>query len=216
MNKENFKRKCGNLAVIVGVAIVTFLLYTSVVSNIKVKKDEGKWHVLWEGSLAEATEANPGAGVSGFLEVFFLNHSANPANAYNDNVSSNFELWANASLDADGSAGTTNHAYSKDDNSNLTLKWGVPMDIVVRCRWNKTNAFDGTMFQNTSCRVNITMAGGGITILGTTSGTNIQSNNETDHTYIWINVYWNNAHAGYTLAKNGISLMSQISIQAKY
>jgi len=215
MNKEKVKRNGVRWAVVIGVIIVSLMLSTQMIPTPKIKT-EPTWHILWEGTLAEATEANPGTGVSGFLEIFFLNHSATPSAAYDTNVSSEMETWANASLDADGAAGTTNHAYATADNFNLTLKWGTTMDIVVRCRWNKTNAFDGAMFQNTSCRINITMAGGGITILGTTSGTNIVSSNETDHTYIWINVYWNNAHSGYTLAKNGISLVSQISIQAKY
>jgi hypothetical protein len=215
MNKENIKKKGGHIAIIFFVGLVTLLLYTSVFSNIKIK-DEPQWHILWEGSLAEATEANPGAGASGFLEIFFCNHSADPANAYNDNVSSNFETWCNTSLDADGAAGTVNHAYAAADNFNLTVKSLTVMDVVCRARWNRTHAYDGTKFIGDNCRINITMAGGGITILGTTSGTNVISENQTDETYIWINVYWNNAHAGYQLNPNSISLVSQISIQAKY
>jgi hypothetical protein len=214
MNKEYFKKKGVRWGVLFGVMAVAFLLSTQMIPTPKLEK-EPQWHILWEGSLAEATEASPAAGASGFLEIFFVNHTAIPATAYDTNTSSEMESWANTSLDADGATGTTNHAYAIADNFNLTVQWGEAMDIVIRVRFNKTHAFDGSIFQNTSCRVNLTTTGGGIVIAGTT-GTNIVSSNATDHTYIWINCYWNNAHSGYTLSKNGICLITTISIQAKY
>jgi hypothetical protein len=214
MNKENIKRRWSSIATIIGIFLICFVLVFQVPQPRL--KTVPTWHVIWEGSLAEATEANPGAGASGFLEIYFINHTATPTTAYDTNTSSLFETWCNASLDADGAAGTTNHAYATADNFNLTVKWGVAMDVVCRARWNRTHAYDGSKFIGSDCRINITMAGGGITILGTTSGTNCISENQTDETYIWINVYWTNGGAGYVLNKNGISLVSQISIQAKY
>ena len=214
MNKEYFKKRGMRWATLVFIFVAIFTLSTQMIPTPKLEQ-EPTWHILWEGSLAEATEADPGSGASGFLEIFFLNHSADPSNAYNDNVSSNFESWCNTSLDADGATGTTNHAYATADNFNLTVQWGEVMDIVIRARWNKTHAWDGAKFINGSCRINLTTTGGGIVIAGVT-GTNIVSNNDTAHTYIWINCYWNNAHAGYTLDKNGICKITQISIQAKY
>lgn len=215
MNKENLKKGGVRWAVVAGVFIVSFLLYTSVFMNTQIKT-EPSWHVLWEGSLAEATEANPGAGASGFLEIYFINHSNTGTTAYDNNVSSGYEGWCNTSLDADGAAGTVNHAYAAVDNFNLTVKALTAMDVVVRARWNRTHAWDGSKFIGSNCRINLTMSGGGITISGLTSGTNCISNNETDHTYIWINVYWNNTNAGYQLNPNQISQVTQISIQAKY
>jgi len=212
MNKEKIKKSSVKLATVLAVVLICLSLYTFVFMNVKVDKT---WHVTWEGSLAEATEASLTAGASQFLEIFFLNHTATPWTAYDDNVSSHFETWCNVSLDADGAAGTTNHAYANADNFNLTLKWGTAMDIVIRCRWNKTHAWDGAQFLNSSCRINLTTTGGGIVITGET-GVNVVSRNDTSDDFIWINVYWDNSGAGYTLAKNGVCMLSTISIQAKY
>ena len=214
MNKEILKRKGVHWGILFGVMIVTLMLSTQMIPTPQLKT-EPTWHILWEGSLAEATEADPGAGASGFLEIYFVNHSAIPWDAYDSNTSSTYEGWCNTSLDADGSAGTINHAYSAADNFNLTVKWNVAMDIVIRARWNKTHAWDGSKFINGSCRINLTTTGGGIVIAGVT-GENIETNNETDHTYIWIDVYWDNSGAGYTLSKNGVCMIQTISIQAKY
>lgn len=209
------KRKGSRLGFIVFVGIVTFILYTSVISNVKVREKDGTWQVVWEGSLAEAVEADPGAGASGFLEIFFLNHTATPTTAYDDNVSSHFETWCNASLDVDG-AGAGYYAYANADEFNLQLKHSVLMDVVVRVRYNKTHAWNGTAFVGADCRVNITASGGGITILASASGTNVISYNNSGGTYIYINVVFNNGGAGYTLAKGGTCTISQVSIQAKY
>lgn len=216
MNKESFKKAGVRWGTIFGIFFVVLLLSTQMIPTPQLKP-EPSWHIVWEGSLAEATEATLTAGASQFLEIFFINHSVIPWDAYDNNLSYIYETWCNASLDADGAAGTTNHAYAIADNFNLTVKWGTTFDVVCRVRFNKTHAWDGAKFLNSSCRVNITMAGGGVTILGTTSGNNIETRNDTSDDFIWINVYWDGvAHAGYTLNKNGISLVSQISIQAKY
>jgi hypothetical protein len=209
MNKEYFKKRGVHLAVICGVFCVSFMIAAQMYTP--TLKYEPTWHIVWEGSLAEAAEGNPGAGASGFLEIFFINHSAAPATAYDDNTSGTYETWANANL---GSG--VGNAWANADAFNLQIKHSVAMDVVVRARWNRTNAFNGTMFRGADCRINITASGGGITISGATSGTNVVSKNTSTNDFIWINVYWNNAAAGYVLSKGGTCTISMISIQAKY
>jgi hypothetical protein len=211
MDFTNVKKKASRLGLIVFVGLVTFILYTSVLSNVKVTEKEGIWQVIWEGSLAEASEATPPAGETAFLEIFFVNHSATPATAYDDNTSSVYETWANANL------GTgTGNAWANADDFNLQLKHSVAFDVVVRVRYNKTHAWNGTAFIDGDTRVNVTASGGGVTISGATAGTNVVTYNNTGQDFIWIDVYWTNGGAGYQLNKGGTCVISQISIQAKY
>jgi hypothetical protein len=174
------------------------------------KVDE-EWHIIWQGNLVDAAEAVLGSGPSGFLEIFFVNHSATPLTAYDTNNSASFETWADAHIAATGS-----HAYANADNFNLELRHSVAFDVVVRVRFNRTHAWDGAKFIGADTRVNVTVSGGGVTISGLVSGTNVVSYNNTGEQYIWINVYWNGAGAGYTLLKGQTCVISQISIQARY
>ena len=217
-DKETFFRKAGvSWATVVGVMVIVFMFVTQMIPiPVLVQEDDKTWHVIWEGSLAEATEAALGEGASGFLEIFFVNHTATPATAYDTNVSSQIEGWCNTSLDADGAAGTTNHAYAIADAFRLQVKHSTLMDVVVRVRFNRTHAWNGTMFHPADCRVNITASGGGITILGTVSGTNVVTGNSTGYGALYLNVYWDNAAAGYQLSKGQECSISSISIQAKY
>lgn len=209
MDSKKIKKKYSSLGVIVGVAIVTFILYTSVLSNIQIKQTP-TWHVIWEGSLAEASEANPGAGAGGFLEIFFLNYSATPSTTYARNDSSSFETWADANLLATGSGG---HAYASATSFNLQLKHDVRIDIVIRCRFNVTQAYTDSEWIDANCRCNITCAGGGITI-SNVAGTRGISENVSGHNYIYINFYWQNAN--YKLLTGGTCTINPITISAKY
>lgn len=200
---------------VVGLVITMLIGYFTLPHPVIKEEKEKTWHVVWEGTLAEATEADPGAGASGFLEIFFVNHSNTGTTTYLTNVSSDMEDWCNASLDVDGT-GTGYYAYAIADNFNLQLKHSTALDIVIRVRFNKTHAWNGTDFVDADTRVNITASGGGITILGTTSGTRAVTRNDTSDDYIWINNYWNNSNAGYQLQKGGTCSITSISIQAKY
>lgn len=221
MNKESFKKGGGKLAIISFVFIVASLLVLTQSFPLPrlVQDEQGFSHIVWDGSnIVSATENSTiGAAASGFLEIFFVNHSADPRRAYDTNTSSLFETWANASLDPDA-AGTTYKAYATYSGFSLTLKWGTAFDIVVRYRGNATNAKNATIFNNASCRVKINATGGGIELAGATTGlmTNVNSSNATDHTFIWINAYLNNNHAGYTLNKGGTCTITNIKIEFNY
>lgn len=163
--------------------------------NVKIKD----WEVIWEGSLAEAAEYNPGAGVSGFLGFYLVNLSGSPSDAYDENDSSIFEGWADTAMAA--SAGY--HAYANADSFHMRVKYGVVHSLMVRCRFNETDVGDGVKFIDAWCRVNITVtSNGGYTISGAISGDRYVSNNETDHTFLWCNFVWDNTGAGYTMTKN--------------
>lgn len=224
-DKKSFYKKAGvSFGIIVSVFVIGMFLTTQVLPFTKLMRDSNDtmkiggfdtyiptWHVIWQGSLAEAAEANPGTGKSGFLEIFWINHTATPATAFLQNNSATLEAWCVANM-----PGKT--PYASADSFNVQIASNVGFDIVVRCRWNKTNCWDYSkgMFIGTDIRVNISVSGGGITIAGTTSGTNVMSRNNTGENYLWTNTYWQNGGNAYYIQKGATSTVASISLQARY
>lgn len=222
MNKESFKKGGGKLAIISFVFIVASLLVlTQALPLPRLVTDEetGFSHIGWGDNVVSATEATPTAGASSILEIFFVNHSASPATAYDTNTSSEFETWANASLDPDA-AGTTYYAYTIDvldvTFTTLTVKWGVDTDMVIRYRGNVTNAKNATIFDATDCRIKVNASGGGMADLTNGgSGTvfsQVISQNSSSNSFIWINAYYNIG----TLAKGGTYTIDNIKLEFNY
>ena len=217
MNKESFKRKGIHAAIVTGAFAIAFAMIVMQSITPRLKLDEqGYPCITWDGNIAGATENSTiGAASSGFLWIGFMNHTASPATAYDYNGTELFETWCNVSLDADGAAGTTNHAYASYGGFNLVLRWGVTFDIVVRYRGNVTNAKNLTIFNAANCRVKINASGGGVTLAEVTL-TNVISSNASDHTFIWLNAYADNGGAGYTLNKGGTCTITNIKIEFNY
>jgi len=216
-NKSSSSKKAGiRWGTLFAVVAVGLMLGTQMIPH-PVLKNEPTWHLIWEGTLAQATEGNPGAGVSGFLEIFFVNHTASPTTAYSHNTSSDFETWADANLKPTGVA---THAYANADNFCLQLKSSILFDIVIRCRWNKTNAWDGAKFIDANTRVNITCSG--FATMADIVGTGTVSYNNTGAWALWSNWWWQDADGGtgtgFTLLKGTTWSANQISIKiwAKY
>jgi len=165
-------------------------------------------------------EGNPGATASGFLEIYFLNHTTTPTTAYNRNTTATLEGWADANIAAltGGS-----HAWANADNFRCELKYGTTFDIVVRIRVNKTNCWDGVKFLNTSVRCDISLTGFNTAGMTNINGTQIVTYNNTAAQFIWLNYYWQDVNggsgAGYTINKGSPWTTNQISairIWAKY
>jgi len=217
MNKESFKRSGGHWAIVAFAFIVSALLAFQMVPSPRlVTNEEGVYDVEWGNVIVTATENSTiGAVASGFLEIFFVNHSATPWTAYDTNDSYLFETWANASTDPDA-AGTSYYGYSLANAFSLTLKWGVDMDMVIRYRGNATNAKNATIFNNASCRIKVNASGGGCADL-TNGGLgtvlpNVVTYNQTTGTFIWINAYYNIG----TLGKGGTYTITNIKIEFNY
>jgi len=193
--------------------LVTFLVIGILLSytylNPVLVEDEGSWQIVWQGSLAEAAEGDPGAGMSGFLEIILLNNSANDASDYARNSSATLEGWATANM-----PGKT--PYWNADNGRAEYETGKTFVFVVRCRYNKTNCWDGSKFIGANTRCNITVSGA-VTVAAATAGTRYESRNNTGENYIWENFVRDNGGAGYSVAYGGVDItVSQIIIWAKY
>ena len=204
MKKIKNRKKAGiSLATVFAVATAIMLI---IMTAPRPVFDED-FNIVWIGNLASA-EGDPGAGASGFLEIFYINHSATPATAYDENSSATLEGWC-----AGG------YGYATLDDFNLNIDYTLTFDIVVRVRWNKTHAWNATAFIDADCRVKITHEGLNGNPIANVTGTLVVTHNVSTDDYIWANIYWNNAGAGYTIAKNAIwsdNECNQICIEARF
>lgn len=202
--KLRYKKAGISWGAVASIVIVTLVIIaTAPKPELKVN-DDGEYHVIWSGNLVSAAENNPGSGASGFLEFFIINHSAAPASAYDENDSATLEGWCTAA----------NLGYASADSFNIEAAHSTTFDIVVRVRFNKTHCWDGAQFIGTRTRVNITCSGD--LVISDVTGTNVESYNNSGQDYIWINVYWNNGGAGYSINADETFDVTEISIEAKY
>jgi len=201
--KKGYKKAGVSLGTVAGVAIVaTLLILTG--PTPRIVNEDGVWQIVWGGNLVSAAENDPGAGASGFLEIFFVNHTATPTTTYTQNTSATIEGWCTAA----------NLGFASADEFNVEIAHSVTFDIVVRVRFNQTHAHNGSDFVDGDTRVNITCSGD-LTIADVT-GTNVVSHNDSALDYIWINVYWDNGGAGYSINKDETFDVDEISIEAKF
>lgn len=208
--------KAGISFVVVGLMVSGFVIVSDRFESVDFVEDiipinndkdtEAVWHKVasWDPSLvplgAEASQAN-----SGFLGIYFCNHTAAPATAYKYNNSGLFENWSN----------DNGFGYAHIDSFDLTFTSTNAFDIVVRCKFVKaTGPWNGTGWRSTWVRVNITLSSG--VVISDVTGTWIESFNSSSKESYFGNVYWDNSGSGYTLAAGDLSNIVEVSIEAKY
>ena len=172
--------------------------------------DDGRsWHVIWEGSLSDlvqAAEADPGAGASGILSVYFTNNTATPDTAYNENDSATLEAWCAA-------AGL---GYANADDANVEIDHSTDLDIVVRVRGNKTHCWNGTAFIDAYLRVRVSSAD--LNLAADTVSTGVPSYNDSGMTYLWVNFYIDEDQgaANLNIARDETAEITSIKYEAYY
>lgn len=175
--------------------------------NVPVEKPEAEWRevIVWsyEDGLsflgAEADQAN-----SGYLGIYFVNHSATPDTAYTRNASTTIE---NYSTD-------NSFNYAHIDNFDLSFSTSDAFDIVVRCKFVRSNGpWNGAEWRDTWVRVNITLSGG--VVISDVTGTWCETYNSSGAESYFGNVYWDNSGSGYTLSAGDSSSIVEVSIEAK-
>ena len=204
MEEKKSRKKAGvSVGTIIAIFAIAFILIFSMPSPRLVNED-GSWQIIWSGNLVSAAENNPGAGATGFLEFFVINHTASPDTVYAQNTSTTLETWCDA----------VNLGYASADEFNIEIAHSVTFDLLCKVRFNKTHAWNGTAFIDSDTRVNITCTGD-VTIADET-GTNVVGHNDSGLDYIWINVYWDNSGSGYSINKDDTFDVTEISIEAKF
>jgi len=175
--------KAGGLVYSICIGLVVGILFFSGLSTTMEYVAPKSWHII-----ALASEANPGAGKGGILEVYFINFSA-PGKVPNVNLTTTMEGWA-ATVGYSGWNNTATYTQK--------LRQGVKFYIVCRVRGNATMC-KRTVWQDTDLRCRFSCAG-----LGYASLTNMSryvSGNNSGWSMLYVNFYINNSNAGFSLTK---------------
>lgn len=205
MKKEkNKKYKKAGFGTGMVIMLVIGMMFGYMAVQPQLQVDERGWHVLFSGNLAQAAEADPGAGASGILEIFIVNHSAAPSDAYNENTSATIEGWCTAN----------GLGYATADDSDVEIAYDTTFDIVVRVRGNTTHCYRTDKFYDTDLNVTITSAD--LSISADTDCTRVVSSNDTGYDFIYVNFYLNNGGSGYTISKGSTAEIQNIKFAAYY
>jgi hypothetical protein len=88
-------------------------------------------------------------------------------------------------------------------------------DIVIKCRFNKTQCWNGTAFILSDTRVNITCAG--FATMADIVGTSDDTGNSSANNFLWTVTYWQDNNGGtgtgFTLAKGAVAASNTILIK---
>jgi len=204
--KSILKKRGLQIGMIIAVATVTLMGFAGQYPRLEKTDDGRSWHVIWEGNLAQAAEATPGAGAGGILGVYIMNHTATPATAYDDNDSANFETWA------------TEHdlGYANADDTNIDIAHSTDFDIVVRVRGNQTHCWDGSQWVDSYLRVRVSSSD--LNLAADTEATLVVSENDSGKSFLWVNCYIDEDQAAGNLniARDETAEITSIKFEAYY
>ncbi|RLG44518.1 MAG: hypothetical protein DRN81_04415 [Thermoproteota archaeon] len=149
-------------------------------------------------------DANPGAGASGILGIYFINHSAgNDYATVND--SSTLETWCTAN----------NLGFINADDFTVDIAHSVSFDVVTRTRGNRTHAYNTDKFFHTD--LNVTWTSSALSVGADTAMTRaVASRNETVDNFIWQNFYDDNSGSGFTIGKGSANVIDDVKFDALY
>ena len=208
MKEKNNMRNAGLISMMIEGMIFSVIIINGLYTHDEAG-DVKRWRTIaiWTPQNPLYAEANPGAGASGILEVFFINHSA--SNDYKDvNTSATLEGWC----DAHGLG------YANADDTEVDIAHSTSFDIVVRVRGNTTHCNNGTAWVDTDLNVTITWSDGSLSDAQpdgqTTEGT--AAFNTSTFTFLYVNFFWDNSDNGFTINKGQTSEIASIEFAAYY
>ena len=179
--------------------ILCMLIWLSAGPYPTIQDDKG-WHIVWEGSFAEAMEETTISGDgSGIIGIYFVNTS--DAGGRAQNATYTIQGWCNAS----------GFGYCNADDQQVDLKSSTNFEIWVRIRANATIAKRGANWFDSDIRVRITSAD--MSIGADTACTNYVSSNNSAYTFLYVNCVL----AGpYTISKGQTLQITSIKFEAYY
>lgn len=198
--KKSFFKASVFIMLVIGIVMGAF--YYDIVTHQEVKS----WHVVMEWTPVDPVyaEANPGAGASGFLEIFIMNHTGTDDNAYKQNTSATIEGWCDA-------AGL---GYCNADDSEIDIAHSTNFHVLVRVRGNATHCKSGATWYDTDLRVRWTSAD--LSVGADTVMTGYATHNASASTYLYMNFWDNNTGSGYSISKGATAEITSIKFEAYY
>jgi len=216
MKKETIKKLgwwSGMLSAFFVVGILMgFALHTGVRPTVE---EEQMYHAVY--IWTPMGEGDPGSGESGFLEIFFVNHSTDANASYAENISSYIEANCTTNM-------PEHTSYATADNFDLEIESAKSFDIVIRVRFNRVHAYETDHFQGSDCDVQLSMTCTGWDDGNDESNTScrdvgamVESSNASNSDFIYFNCVWNaNDDGGYQLTADCTLTISEIYIEARY
>jgi len=196
-------------AVVVSCVVLGVLFGYVVYDTLMEDKEVRSWKTVMKWVPGEPlAEADPGAGNSGILEVFFINHTAD-----------HFYAVENSSAVLEGHCTTNGLGFATADDSQIDLAHSTDFDIVVRIRANATHAKHGAVWFDSDVNVTITWSDGGESDAQpdgkTTSG--LAAFNTSDFDFLYVNFYWDDSGgSGYSISKGQTSEIASIEFAAYF
>ncbi|MBE3095396.1 MAG: hypothetical protein IMZ52_10230 [Actinobacteria bacterium] len=194
--------KAGAFMTCLVIGVVSGFIFSNV-NNVVIQTPvyQKSWHLI-----PLASEANPGAGIGGILEVYFINYTAGITPT--SNTTATLESY---------SATRGWQGWNNTDNFRQRMNTST-FYVVVRVRGNASMC-KRTVWQDTDLRVRWTCAD--LSIGADTVMERVITKNTSTDTFIWINFYDDNSNAGFALTKantwpdNPITI-SSIKLEAYY
>ena len=208
-NKKRVKKASLNLGLISLLVIGTLFIFSAQLYTLRVEVDEKGYHVIWEGTLAEAAEADPGSGASGFLSVYFHPHQATPHASYMENSSSNLE----------SNCTTNGLGFANADDQEVDLAHSTTFDVVFLVRGNATHCKVGGTFYDTNLKIQWTCADlsvGADTELTHLAGEGNAVSNNTDYEFLRMTFWDDNSGSGFTISQDQTVEITSIKLLAYY
>lgn len=190
---------------VIGLVIISTFIYFTISPSISIQKDEGSWHIVFEAGSVSAAENE--AGSYGWLATFLYNYSEDPTQMDNG-------TWFESATNVSG--------YVENDGGQDEVASESGSYIVVRCKFEKSQCYDGDDSQWVDSRVKCHM-----TITGSMDTEDftsqplqhsLQNNsvaNNSAGTNLYINFYKDDGVDGYKVPDDG-RLNWNITVYAKY
>ena len=208
MKEKNPKYKKVRYGIVVALVIGMMVSYMTLPHPVLEQDEDTKsWHIVWQGSLAQAAEADPGNESSWILGIYLHPHQAD-IGGYLENSSSNLETNC-----TDAGLG-----YATADDTEVDIAHSTSFDIVVRVRGESDHCKVGADWYDTNLRVTVdaTNLGGSNEVLTLDAGEAKTTENNTNWPFLYMNFFHDNGGSGFTISQDQTIEVDTIFFEAYY